>query len=67
MITKFVSKGRIIPRAVPERPQGLQVLQELTLKVGDFSSLQENEDYISNIGEFANIVAENGIAPNIPC
>lgn len=44
----------------PEVHPKLQELEELTLKLGDFSSMGEDDNYIEFIGQLAAVVVERG-------
>jgi hypothetical protein len=60
-LTRLIApgSGRIIPRPLPILPPDLQILQELTLKLGDFST-PLLEDYISNVKSFAEVIIMKG-------
>lgn len=57
LLSLYFSASRMIPLPLPEIPSKLQELQELTLRLGDFTSLGD-EDYI----EYTKALAEVAIA-----
>lgn len=56
-LSLYFSASRMIPLPLPEIPSKLQELQELTLRLGDFTSLGD-EDYV----EYTKALAEVAIA-----
>ncbi len=52
--------GNMIPRELPVLPMEVKIVQEILTKLGDYSSLGEDEDITSNISELANVLVEVG-------
>lgn len=50
----------MIPRELPVLPMEVKIVQEILTKLGDYSSLGEDEDITSNISELANVLVEVG-------
>lgn len=62
-MTSCIGAGRFVARPSVELPQGLTTLQELTLKLGEFPSFSESEDYVGNIAELVPVMVHVGKRP----
>jgi hypothetical protein len=56
----------MIPRAVPNIPMEVRTVQEILTKLGDYSSLEEDDDIIQNIYELSNVLIEVGDLKRFP-
>jgi hypothetical protein len=56
----------MIPRAVPNIPMEVRTVQEILTKLGDYSSLEEDDDIFQNIHELSNVLIEVGDLKRFP-
>jgi hypothetical protein len=54
------AKGNLIPRKVAEMAEEVRIVRDILLKLGDYSSLDEDEDMINRIYELSQALVEVG-------
>jgi hypothetical protein len=55
-----INLGSMVPRKLPDVPENVKTVQALLIKLGDFTSLTEEDDLNQNIQDLANVFAEVG-------
>ena len=60
LLANLSSEGNMIPRSVPDIPMEVKTIQEILVKLGDYSSLGEDEDLAFNIFQLSEVLVEVG-------